>query len=61
MGQLGRYVVEDRDSRYGSEYTCTICQNQFDYWPDVEEHCRWDHFWCARCERVIRVRGFQTR
>jgi hypothetical protein len=43
MGRLGHYAVEDRGSRYGPEYTCTICQSQFDDLSDVEEHCRWDH------------------
>ncbi|RLL94511.1 hypothetical protein CFD26_101059 [Aspergillus turcosus] len=46
-------VFESIHSFYGPEYTCTICQSQFDYISQVEEHCRWDHFWCARCERVF--------
>lgn len=53
MAAIGRYVVESIHSFYGPEYTCTICQSQFDYFSEVEEHCRWDHFWCARCERVF--------
>ncbi|RHZ47654.1 ankyrin repeat protein [Aspergillus thermomutatus] len=48
-----RYVVEDVDSYYGPEYTCTICRSQFDYLSEVAEHCQWDHFWCGRCERVF--------